>query len=302
MLHIPSQLRKNVQDEWGNKGEEWLGTLPKIIEKCERLWHVEAEESSFELSYNYVTSVRQEDGSAAILKVGYPHEELFNEVKTLKVLDGRCTARLLNSSLELGAMLLEKLQPGIVLKTIQKDNDEEATKIAADLIKNFPIPVPVGVELPTVTAWTAVFKSIKKKKDSPMPLIVLEKAESLFTDLDQSKTADALLHGDLHHDNILFDDTRGWLGIDPKGVIGEPLFNAARFLNNPNPYLSEMDNPKRIIERRLEMLSSAFEADKNRLAAWAYVDCILTACWWIETGGTTCNFSLQCAEIFDSMV
>lgn len=302
MLNIPNQLRKNVRDDWGKKGEAWLEGLPAIVKKCQDLWHLEVEESSFELSYNYVTSVRLNDGKMAILKVGYPHEEFFNEMKTLMVLDGRCAAWLLYSDDNLGAMLLEKISPGTVLKTIQKKDDEKATTIAADLIKNFPVEVPADSDFPTVAAWTDAFKRIKKKKNSPLPLNVLEKAQSIFTELEQSKTTDALLHGDLHHDNILFDDARGWLSIDPKGVIGDPVFNAARFLNNPNPSLIEMDNPKKVIESRLEILSSVLRADKKRLVAWAYVDCILTACWWIESGGETCNFSLQCAEIFDSIM
>jgi streptomycin 6-kinase len=70
-------------------------------------------------------------------------------------------------------------------------------------------------------------------------------------------------------------------------------------LNNPRPALIEMDNPKNVIERRLEIISSVFESNISRLAAWAFVDCILSACWWIESGGQTCNFSLKCAEIFD---
>ena len=302
MLDVPPQLRKNVKDEWGKKGEAWLQNLPQIIEKCEQLWHLEIEKSSFELSYNYVTSVKQEDGSSAILKVGFPHEELFNEVKTLQVLDGHCVARLLNSNKELAAMLIEKIQPGTVLKSIHRKNDEEATKIAAELIRTFPIAVPANSTFPTVAQWTEVFRTIRKKKNSPLPLSVLEKAESLFKDLNQSKSGDALLHGDLHHDNILFDEKRGWLSIDPKGVIGEPMFNAARFLNNPNPGLIEMENPKKIMEQRLEIFSSAFNANTKRIAAWAYVDCILTACWWIESGGKTCNFSLRCAEILDSLL
>jgi streptomycin 6-kinase len=30
-----------------------------------------------------------------------------------------------------------------------------------------------------------------------------------------------VLHGDIHHDNILHFGERGWLAIDPKGLIGE---------------------------------------------------------------------------------
>jgi len=302
MQDLPAQFRKTVIGNWGEEGKKWLQELPAILKKCQSLWHLKEEESAFKLSYNYVVPVQREDGSKAVLKIGYPDEELLNEMKTLTVLDGRCTARLFHADKELGAMLLERIHPGTTLKIIQKKDDEEATKIALDLIKNFPMPVPRGMKLPTVAKWTEVFERVKKKKNSPLPLHVLEKAQSLFMALEQSKKTDALLHGDLHHDNILLDEKRGWLSIDPKGVIGEPLFNAARLLNNPHPSLMEMQNPRKVTERRLEILSSGLQADKKRLAACAYVDCILSACWWIESGGKTVNYSLQCAEIFDALL
>jgi len=40
------------------------------------------------------------------------------------------------------------------------------------------------------------------------------------------------LHGDLHHDNVL-QGPRGWLAIDPKGVLGDPGFDAANMFYNP---------------------------------------------------------------------
>jgi len=44
---------------------------------------------------------------------------------------------------------------------------------------------------------------------------------------------DRLLHGDLHHDNVLFDSRRGGLAIDPKGVIGELKYEIGAALETP---------------------------------------------------------------------
>lgn len=294
---LPSALRENVTQESGIKGKQWLKTLPAIIEKCLKQWHLELQKSSYELSYNYVTSVRQEDGGEAILKIGYPRKELY-ELKVLELLNGHCTARLLHSDIDLNAMLLEKLTPGTVLKTIQKKNDEKATVIAATLINNFPVSVPRNHRFQTVADWAKDLDIPEKMKSAALPRKVLDKAKSLFLNLEQSKTSDMLLHGDLHHDNILFDEARGWLSIDPKGVVGDPAFNAARFLNNPR----RLRHPKKIMERRLEILATILHEDKKRLVSWAYVDCILSACWDIQIGKDRCDFSLWCAEIFDSLM
>ncbi len=302
MFNIPDQLRKNVCHEWGKSGETWLEDLPPLVKQCQELWNLELENSSFDLSYNFVTAVRMDDGRPAILKVGYPHEELFTQMKLLTVLNGHCSAQLLHSSEALGAMLLERIQPGTVLNVIQRKDDEEATRIAADLLRDFPRPVPADFTFPTLAEWTESFERAKGLNDSPLSLNIIEKAQSISRELEQSKESVALLHGDLHHGNILFDHDRGWLSIDPQGVIGDPVFNAARFINDPRPGLIEMNDPQKIIARRLEILSSILQADKARLLGWAYVDCILSACWWVESGGQTANYSLRCAEIFDSLV
>ena len=39
-----------------------------------------------------------------------------------------------------------------------------------------------------------------------------------------------LLHGDLHHENILKNENGGYTVIDPKGVIGDPVFDLSRFI------------------------------------------------------------------------
>ena len=298
-LTIPAALQKNVTDEWGADGAAWLKRLPELLMQCQQLWDIEVQPSPFELSHNYVTTVKLQSGSKAILKVGYPQTELFNEIKVLRLLQGNYTAQLLQSDEDIGALLLEKIEPGTVLTTIQRNDDEKATLIATQVLGKLPIPVPGGMKFPTVGDWGKAFQRVREIKGNPLSPIVLDKAERLLAELEASKDNRMLLHGDLHHDNILLDEQRGWLSIDPKGVVGDPLFNAARFLNNPRPRLIAMDNARKVIERRLELISSAFEADISRLAAWAFVDCILSACWWIESGGRTCNFSLAHAEIFD---
>jgi streptomycin 6-kinase len=42
-----------------------------------------------------------------------------------------------------------------------------------------------------------------------------------------------VLHGDLHHGNVLDFGVRGWLAIDPKGLLGERGFDFANIFTNP---------------------------------------------------------------------
>jgi streptomycin 6-kinase len=43
-----------------------------------------------------------------------------------------------------------------------------------------------------------------------------------------------VLHGDLHHGNVLDFGVRGWLAIDPKGHLGERGFDFANIFSNPD--------------------------------------------------------------------
>ena len=61
----------------------------------------------------------------------------------------------------------------------------------------------------------------------------VERAQRLYVGLCASQTSTRLLHGDLHHYNILRDGDRGWVAIDPKGVVGEVEYEIGAALRNP---------------------------------------------------------------------
>ena len=43
-----------------------------------------------------------------------------------------------------------------------------------------------------------------------------------------------VLHGDLHHENVLDFGVRGWLAINPKRLVGERGFDFANIFTNPD--------------------------------------------------------------------
>ncbi|MCA9796461.1 MAG: 3'-kinase, partial [Candidatus Eremiobacteraeota bacterium] len=92
-----------------------------------------------------------------------------------------------------------------------------------------------------------------------------------------------LLHGDLHHDNILHHPGRGWLAIDPKGVVGEPAFDLACALLNPVWLPDLVEDPGRLsamaanFEKRLDLPA-------ERIRQFAFVYACLSVCWSWEDG------------------
>jgi streptomycin 6-kinase len=90
------------------------------------------------------------------------------------------------------------------------------------------------------------------------------------------------LHGDLHHDNVLSSD-RGWLAIDPKGLLGDPAYEVANVFINPERGDAIAADPRRIAARA-DILSQRLGYPRKRILGWAAAHAALSACWDLAAG------------------
>lgn len=93
-------------------------------------------------------------------------------------------------------------------------------------------------------------------------------------------SAEIPLHGDLHHDNIISSD-RGWLAIDPKGLLGDPAYEVAALFINPTGSDKVAADPRRITAR-LDILTQRLGYNRKRVLGWAAAHAALSACWDLE--------------------
>ncbi len=250
------------------------------------------------LSYNWVSPALRQDGVPAVLKLSFPgDEEFLTEAAALTSFGGRGICRLLELDPTLGAMLLERLQPGRPLTAVE--NDEEATALAANVMKNLRRPVPPDHGFPTVSDWARGFERLRSRFDGgtgPMPEDLVGKAETLFAGLLASEGERFLLHGDLHHENILSAGGGSWLAIDPKGVVGEAAYESAALLHNPVGALDGPD-PRGLLERRLDVLSEELGPGRTRVRAYGLAQAVLAAYWSLEDGGRVWDEALTFAGL-----
>jgi len=115
----------------------------------------------------------------------------------------------------------------------------------------------------------------------PLPVRLVEAAETLFAELLATEEP-VLLHGDLHHDNILLSERGGWLAIDPKGIIGEPAYEVGSMLRNLWQDRHTITDPVRLLKRRVYQLSEELEIDRGRIRGWAVAQAVQDAWWCIE--------------------
>ena len=90
-----------------------------------------------------------------------------------------------------------------------------------------------------------------------------------------------VLHGDLHHDNVLDFGARGWLAIDPKGLIGEPAFDCANLFRNPDEAVAL--KPGRL-SHLADVVADTAGLDRRRLLQWVLSLACLSAAWGREAG------------------
>jgi streptomycin 6-kinase len=278
-------------------GAGWLNRLPEIVARCEERWTLRVGPPFPALSYNYAAPATRADGTAAVLKLSFPDAGFRAEAEALRLFDGCGAVRLLELDLDRGAMLLERLEPGLPLTTV--DNDDEATSIAADVLGQLWRPVPPEHAFPTVADWAHGLTRLWWNYGGgtgPLPAPLIERAEALFAELLTSQAEPVLLHGDLHHLNVLSASREPWLAIDPKGVVGEPAYDVGALLRNPAELL-DTPRPGKTLERRLDQLSEQLGLDRARVARWGMSQAVLAAYWGWEDGGHVWHEALAFAEL-----
>ena len=302
MIHITDRFARRIREVHGVAGGAWLQRLPGLIADCERRWSLKVG-AAFELvSYSYVATATRADGTKTVLKIGVPTNELSAEIEALRHFAGRGSVRLLDADPDWGALLLERVVPGTPLTDLA--DDDQATLDAAQVMRQLWHPVPPGHSFASVADWAAVLSRLRARfggTTGPLPAVLVDRAERLFAELVASMGQPVLLHGDLHHENILAAQRQPWLAIDPKGVTGEPEYEVGALLRNPMPQLLAMPHPEHVLARRMDILAESLGFDRGRLRAWGLAQAVLAAWWSIEDHGQGWETWIACAALLDRL-
>lgn len=151
--------------------------------------------------------------------------------------------------------------------------DDEATRIICDTaaLLHAPRSFPPPPSLAPLHSWFAPLGPGARQLGGVLTQAAQHADHLLATQLDIT-----VLHGDLHHDNVLDGESRGWLAIDPKGLVGERTFDFVNILRNPlNAFGADLTR----LSRQTDVIGRVAQIDRTRLLEWTVAFFGLSAVW-----------------------
>ena len=291
-MQLPDTFINTVLVVWGSAGEDWLATLDERIEKLSHRWQLSDLQLVPDLNYNVIMFTKSDRYGPSVLKLSMLSIEQQRELAALKAYNKKGAVGLYDSDPSEGALLLERLLPGRSLLDLFTSADEQATHIACTIIKQLEQALVPDTDLfLTIKEW---FEPLFKTSSTQIPDEYYKEARTWATELLEVDDSYTLAHGDLHHTNIL-ESQRGWVSIDPKGVLAPAGFDVGCYMRNPLTLLDHTDY-KRITGRRFEQFADELSLDRAFLVRMSYCQAMLSAVWAVADNQDW-KWYLDCAAL-----
>jgi streptomycin 6-kinase len=255
-----SNFQSNIISIYGEKGQQWLDNLPQTIEKLAQefgLTDIKTGMKDVPLSFNYIFFAKYQ-GIDAVVKVSPESKDSMREAQALKHFSGLGMTKLL--AYDDTTIIMERAVPGMILA---KD-DSVSLEIACTVMKK--------LHSASTDFDKSYFMDIEERlkpidQTSDFMQDMLQKARAYKQELLPKYTKRILLHGDLHHDNILKHGD-SYIAIDPKGVIGDPINEAWCYVID--------------YEKDTKFIAEYFGFNLEDLRKWYFVHVVLAICWCLE--------------------
>ena len=292
---IPPLLARNVAGSWPEAGPGWLEKLPRLIDAICADWQLTVVRPH-RMTFHWVAEVVY-DGQPAVLKLGVPDGHLADETTALRIFDGDGAIRVLAEDAGRGALLMESVRPGTPLAGTAVD-DVTATGVLVAAGRRLHRVPPPECTLPHLRAEGDAFRGYLRRFPAagPMPRRLVERAAELFDDLCATSPGDVVLHGDLHHENVLRGERDRWLVIDPSPRVGDPGWDGGAMLYNPYPERRHAELT-RLVPARIEQ--QADTGDRDRVIAWGFVASAMSEVWSVSSDSDTTTRALDVATLLE---
>ncbi len=238
-------------------------------------WKLEAAGASFATSTAILQPVTCQNGLAAMLRVETRDTGDTSGADLLQAWTGNSAAQLY--ALEGRALLMERaVGTRNLIEMAQSGQDAAATQILCETAHRLHAQtITPPASLIPLEHW---FRSLTEPSHTGLLATCADTARGL---LDKGHHP-VPLHGDLHHGNVLDFGARGWLAIDPKGLLGDRAFEYASIFTNPDLSAPEYPVASCAFERRFAQICEASNLPATLLREWIIASAGLSAAWFIE--------------------
>lgn len=247
-------------------------------------WRIESAEPIADTVAGSVYEVTLADGLSAIVKHLKPKvlEDSQRGADFLAWRDGVGCVKLLART---GTMLLMEHAGRTTLRDhLEVHGDADATRIAAEVLLEYhrpsETPPPTSLQ-PLPRYFASLFDKAERdrREGHAGPFAeAADMAEALIADQRDIKP----LHGDLHHENIVLGP-RGWLIIDPSGLIGDAALDAANMFSNPLDRF-DLNRSEERIAAMAGVFAETLQRDVRTILRYAFAYGCLSAAWHDEGG------------------
>ncbi|NTZ89536.1 aminoglycoside phosphotransferase family protein [Agrobacterium tumefaciens] len=248
-------------------------------------WNIEAAKQIADTPAGVVYAVTRGDGSPAVAKV-LKNKVLKDSLRGADFITWRAgvgCVELLERSDDI--LLMEHAGAETLRDVLFRDGDDDAaTEIAADVLLTYhqPSQQPPPSSLLTLPLYfESLFRKAEQDRTDGVESIYIE-AATLAQELIDGQRDVKPLHGDLHHENIMRSG-RGWIIIDPAGLIGDAALDVANMFSNPLDRFDLTRSEARIASMAA-IFSRALQRDERVLLQYAFAYGCLSAAWHEEDG------------------
>lgn len=220
--------------------------------------------------------------------------QLKSEYEMLLSLNGEHCCKVISFDEKEGQLIEERIIPGTTLR--KEKSLEKRLEVLGEIFYAIHKPKTEGK---TYLDWLAGSKNYCK--NNPVGEEWTKRAElgySICLEMFEKYSERFLLHGDLHHDNILLKEDDTYVMIDPKGVIGPAILDLPRFILNEIE--TDYEEPAtEHVAKVIERMSQQFEYPLEDVQRCFVMETILANIWCMEDGE---NVNMQQMEIADRIL